>query len=93
MSIHYFRSAKGKKITIIAYSPLDTGKIPTQIRKKMIEKHNMLPAQIMLNWVTQKYSVVAIPKSAHVKHVEENAESITRRLSSEEYALLSSIFS
>jgi diketogulonate reductase-like aldo/keto reductase len=92
LSIHHFRSAKGKKSTIIAYSPLDTGKIQTQIPKKMAEKHNMSPAQMILNWVRQKYSVEAIPKSTYVKHIEENAESITQRPSSEDYALLSRIF-
>ena len=87
-----FPYCEREKITIIAYSPLDTGKISSQIPKTITEKYKMTQAQIMLNWVTRKDSVVAIPKAAHLKHVEENAESIARRLSSEDYEILSRIF-
>ena len=46
----------------------------------------MTPAQLMLNWVTYRDPVVAIPKAGKVEHVEENAafdrrEDLSRRLS------------
>jgi diketogulonate reductase-like aldo/keto reductase len=45
----------------------------------------MTPIQVMLNWVTRSECVVAIPKSADIKHVEENASSISARFSDGEY--------
>jgi len=88
-----FPYCEREKITIIAYSPLDRGKIPGRIPKRITEKYGMSPAQVMLNWVTYKDSVVAIPKAASVGHIEENSRSVTPRLSAEDYALLSKLFS
>ena len=66
-----------EKITVIAYSPLDTGNIPIgRIPKEMLTKYEMTPAQLMLNWVTYKEPVITIPKAGRVWHVEENARSI-----------------
>lgn len=82
-----------ERVTVIAYSPLDTGNIPqTKIPREILNKYNMTPAQVMLSWVTHKDSVVAIPKAASVKHVEENAGSCLTRLSAEDYESLSTRF-
>jgi diketogulonate reductase-like aldo/keto reductase len=43
----------------------------------------------MLNWVTRNEQVVAIPKAAKRKHMEENASSLSRRLSPQDYELIS----
>jgi diketogulonate reductase-like aldo/keto reductase len=78
-------------ITVIAYSPLARGRIPeSQIPADLVKYGT--PAQIMLNWVTYKESVIAIPKSASVGHLEENAKAVDRRLTKEDYALLSERF-
>lgn len=83
-----------EKITVIAYSPLDSGRIPQgRIPKELLAKYSLTPAQLMLNWVTYRESVVAIPKAAKVEHVEENASSINVRLSPEDYEALSQKFS
>jgi diketogulonate reductase-like aldo/keto reductase len=79
-----------EKITIIAYSPLDSGRIAqSKIPREILAKYNMSPAQIMLNWVTYRESVTTIPKASKVKHVEENADSVLVRLLPEDYNLLS----
>ena len=82
-----------EKITVIAYSPLDTGRLPqSRIPKDMLGKYGMTAAQIMLSWVVHRERVVAIPKAAQVKHLDENAEASNVRLSAEDYARLSEIF-
>jgi len=82
-----------EKLTVIAYSPLDTGKVPTKrIPKALVEKYGLTPAQLMLNWVTYKDSVVAIPKTSNIEHVEENAASVSTRISADDYQTLSGIF-
>jgi diketogulonate reductase-like aldo/keto reductase len=77
-------------ITTIAYSPLDMGGVEhAEIPEELMKKYGLTRAQIMLNWVTRKDSVVAIPKAARIEHIRENADSLKVRLSSEDYATLS----
>jgi diketogulonate reductase-like aldo/keto reductase len=82
-----------ERITVIAYSPLDTGNIPiSRIPKEMLAKYEMTPAQLMLNWVTYRDPVVAIPKAGRVSHIEENARSTDARISLSDYQTLSKKF-
>ena len=75
-----------ERLTLIAYTPLARGSVPeAMIPRAICEKYGMAPIQVMLNWVTRSECVVAIPKSADVKHVEENASSVSVRFSEEEY--------
>ena len=82
-----------EKLTLIAYSPLDTGKIPAgKIPKKLLDKYGLTPAQMMLNWVTYRDAVVAIPKAAKAEHVEKNAAAVGTRISADDYRALSKAF-
>ena len=82
-----------EKLTVVAYSPLDTGKIPTnKIPRALLDKYAMTPAQLMLNWVTYKEAVVAIPKASNIEHVEEDAAAVAARISRDDYNALSQIF-
>ena len=77
---------KREKLTLIAYTPLARGNVPeAMIPRAICEKYGMTPIQVMLNWVTRSECVVAIPKSADVRHVEENASSVSARFSEREY--------
>jgi diketogulonate reductase-like aldo/keto reductase len=81
-----------EKITVIAYSPLDSGKIPSsKFPHSLLERYGMTPAQLMLNWVTYSDDVVAIPKASNVEHVEANAASVAKRLSADDYDTLSKL--
>lgn len=81
------------KITVIAYSPLDRGKIPlSKIPKELLNKYEMTPAQIMLNWVTYRKPVTAIPKAGSEAHIEENSKSVDIGLSDTDYRMLSKLF-
>jgi diketogulonate reductase-like aldo/keto reductase len=74
-----------EKMTLIAYSPLARGDISSQVPKALQDKYGMTPAQLMLNWVTRSDRVLAIPKSANIGHLEEDASAVTVRLSQSEY--------
>jgi diketogulonate reductase-like aldo/keto reductase len=75
-----------ERITVIAYSPLGRGSLPSRVvPESILSKYQMTPAQVALNWVTFKEGVVAIPKSATKRHTEENALSLRTRLSEDDY--------
>jgi len=77
-------------ITIMAYSPLVQGRIPSRlIPVSILERYHLTAAQAALNWVTFRENVVAIPKSAKKEHTEENAASVSVRLSEADYRLIS----
>jgi diketogulonate reductase-like aldo/keto reductase len=81
---------KKEGVTIIAYSPLARGHFPVaKLPQGLLEKYHLSPAQLVLNWVTREENVVAIPKSAKSEHAEENANSVSNRLSQDEYRLVS----
>jgi len=78
-----------ERITVIAYSPLGQGVLPIDIvPESLLTKYRMTLAQLALNWVTFREGVVAIPKAAKKEHMEENAESLSRRLSTPDYELI-----
>jgi diketogulonate reductase-like aldo/keto reductase len=79
-----------ERITVIAYSPLGRGFLPARmIPKAILDRYRFTLAQAALNWVTFREGVVAIPKSAKKEHAEENAASLSTRLSEEDYELIS----
>jgi diketogulonate reductase-like aldo/keto reductase len=75
-------------ISLIAYSPLARGKLADSIPKTILQKYKMSSAQVMLNWVTRNPRVLAIPKASSISHVEENASSVSARLTPAEYGQL-----
>jgi diketogulonate reductase-like aldo/keto reductase len=58
----------------------------------MLEKYEMTPAQLMLNWVTYPEPMIAIPKAGRISHVEENASAVDVRISQADYRALSKRF-
>ncbi len=76
-------------ITVIAYSPLGQGKIPSDlIPSTVLQRYHLTPAQVALNWVTFPKNVVAIPKSAKKEHAEENAASVSVKISGADYRII-----
>lgn len=86
---HTLPYCRKEKLTLIAYSPLAQGSIPGNVPEAILRKYKMTPAQASLNWVTRDESVVAIPKSANVPHIEENASSVSVRFEPSEYEEIS----
>jgi diketogulonate reductase-like aldo/keto reductase len=91
--------SKNAHVTIIAYSPLARGQIAHgrngqqwQILDEIATKLRKTRAQIALNWLIAKESVVAIPKAASLDHLRENIEAIGWRMDKEDYERLSEAF-
>ena len=79
-----------ERITLIAYSPLGHGNLPKSlIPDSTLAKYHFTTAQAALNWVTRNARVVAIPKSARPEHTEENAASVSVRMTENDYRLIS----
>lgn len=75
-----------ERLSLIAYSPLARGNIPeSRIPLALLEKYKMTPAQAALSWVTRREQVLAIPKASNIRHLEENAASVSTRFSEPEY--------
>jgi len=79
-----------EKITVIAYSPLDRSNLfhrNAEIRKvidEVAEKYGKTSAQVTLNWLCTRKSVVTIPKAATVAHMKEDVTSVDFALKKED---------
>jgi aryl-alcohol dehydrogenase-like predicted oxidoreductase len=85
-------------ITIIAYSPLDQGRIAGNPEKlamlrSVANKYGKSIAQVALNWLVRHPPVVAIPKSTRLDHIRENAEAVDFDLAVEDFEAISRLFS
>jgi len=72
------------EICVIAYRPLAQGKLAQagiDLLDEMAKKYSKTQAQISLNWLLTKKSIVAIPKSTQINHLVENIGAIGWMLS------------
>lgn len=88
---------KRNNILIIAYSPLDQGRITDgkerkNLLEKIAKKHGKTPAQIALRWLISKPPVVVIPKAKNLKHLRENASSADFNLEKDEIDEIDKVF-
>ncbi len=70
------------KVTIIAYTPLDAGRLcetsdpdgsgKYKVLYEIARNNNKTPGQVSLNWCLRHKNVVVIPKSNSVERTEEN---------------------
>jgi len=91
------------QITIIAYTPLDNGKLTKKPRLMSSETMKVLEqianelqktmAQVALNWCTSRHNVIAIPKSNSVARTIENCDASGWRLTQDHIRLLDEAFS
>ncbi len=89
-------------VTIIAYTPLDDGRLATTSRFRRSRGMRALEqiaaevqktlAQVALNWCTARPHVIAIPKSDSVARTEENCRASGWRLSRAQIRLLDEAF-
>jgi diketogulonate reductase-like aldo/keto reductase len=82
-----------RRIPIIAYSPLDEGRLVRSPKlKRFAARLDASPAQVALAWLVRQKGVVAIPKSASEAHVRENRAALDLRLSRQVLAALDRAF-
>jgi len=90
-------------VTIIAYTPLDDGRLLTktwlrrnrgmQALEQVATQVQKTRAQVALNWCTTRSNVITIPKSDSVGRTEENCQASGWRLSQAQLTLLDQAFS
>ncbi len=81
--------AQREKITIIAYTPLEHGRLArNKILAEIGKKYNKTAAQVALNWLISKPRVVTIPKAGSIEHVKENLGAMGWRLSRDDIEYL-----
>lgn len=81
-----------ENVSLIAYSPLARGNVLfSRMPKGLLDRYGLTPAQMMLNWVTRSERVLAIPKAANLTHQDENASSVSARLTDAEYDQISNV--
>ena len=91
-----------QRITVIAYTPLDDGRLATQSASPQNWKMHALEqvaaytrktlGQVALNWCTSRPSVIAIPKSNSSTRITENCQASGWRLSPEQVRFLDTVF-
>jgi diketogulonate reductase-like aldo/keto reductase len=80
-------------IAVMAYSPFDQGRLlQSAPMVAFASEHGMTPAQTALAWLMARDGVIAIPKSASRKRVEENAGALGHKLNAKQMAALDGVF-
>ena len=77
-----------QSIGFIPWNPLSTGELAKQggSLDQIAKQHNAQPSQIALAWLLHRSStMLPIPGTSSVKHLEENAMGATIKLTQEEY--------
>ncbi len=92
-----------QNVTIIAYTPLDDGRLATKSRFRRSQGMKVMEeiatqvqktlAQVALNWCTAHPNIIAIPKSNSVTRTEENCGASGWRLSQAQMKRLDEAFS
>jgi diketogulonate reductase-like aldo/keto reductase len=82
-----------RSIPVMAYSPIEQGRLARQ--RKLVDfgkRHGITPAQAALAWVLAQDGVIAIPKTASVARLQENAAVLARPLDAAALAELDTLF-
>jgi diketogulonate reductase-like aldo/keto reductase len=90
--------AQREEITIIAYSPFDTGYLfrysgsGVETVSQLSKRYNKTFAQICLNWLIAKGPVVTIPKAVQISHLRENADAQGWRMEAKDHEAIGNAF-
>jgi diketogulonate reductase-like aldo/keto reductase len=82
-----------RSIPVMAYSPIEQGRLAHQ--RKLVDfgkRHGITPAQAALAWVLAQDGVIAIPKTASLARLHENAEVLAHPLDAAALAELDTLF-
>jgi len=82
-----------RTIPIMAYSPIEQGRFLNHHTLKAIaQERGVTAAQVAIAWLLHQDSVIVIPKSSRIDHVEQNYAALELKLSTEELAALNAAF-
>jgi diketogulonate reductase-like aldo/keto reductase len=84
---------RDKGIPVMAYSPIEQGRIPAKGALQSIADHlGVTPLQVALAWVLAREGVIAIPKASDPDHVKANRAAADLTLTPEDLAALDKAF-
>ncbi len=85
---------ESQEIALVAYSPFGSGRFPGRHRvlREIAAARGVSPHQVALRFLLRHEAVFAIPKTARVDHVLDNAAAGDLRLSAEEIARIGAAF-
>jgi diketogulonate reductase-like aldo/keto reductase len=84
---------RSRHIPIMAYSPLDQGKLArSRELGRITQRLGASPSRLALAWLVRQDNVIAIPKSASPDHVRENFAALDVRLNKQDLAELDRAF-
>ena len=79
-------------IPVMAYSPLDEGRLSNDKLEGLAQRHNATPAQIALAWLLHQPGVIAIPKAVDPIHIKQNRAALDIALSEQDLLDLDKLF-
>lgn len=82
-------------VLVVAYEPLARGKLVAPAPDRVAQtarKYGKTPAQLAINWLITKPSIVTIVKSSNEKHLKENLGALGWQLEADDLALLDAEF-
>jgi diketogulonate reductase-like aldo/keto reductase len=86
------------KVAVTAYSPFGSGEFPDpstregRVLQEIAAAHKATPRQVALSFLLRWPSMFAIPKASKPKHVKDNADAASLRLSKEELSRIDKAF-
>jgi diketogulonate reductase-like aldo/keto reductase len=81
------------RVPIMAYSPLDQGKLlQSREVERSAKRNSVTPAQVALAWVLRQKNMIVIPKAGSEAHVRENYGALDVHLDSEDMTALDRAF-
>ena len=79
-------------IAFIPWSPLGSGKVGGMLLERIAKTHEKTPRQVALGWLLKRSPVMLpIPGTSWIKHLEENVQAASLRLTDEEYRELTGV--
>jgi diketogulonate reductase-like aldo/keto reductase len=82
-----------RRIPIMAYSPLEQGRLPkSPALARIAAAKSASPAQIMLAWAARHPDIMVIPKATNPAHLRENVAAMEFALTGEDLAALDAAF-
>lgn len=84
--------ARERKIPIMAYSPLEQGRLRGSALDSVAAKYGVSGMQVALAWVLRDPAIIAIPKASSLAHVQANSAALELVLDEEDLAMLDSEF-
>jgi diketogulonate reductase-like aldo/keto reductase len=83
---------RARKIPVMAYSPLEQGRLKPRPLQALAEAKGATPYGIALAWLLAQDNTIVIPKAGNAKHVRENAAARNIVLTKDDMAALDAVF-